>query len=74
MPDNADRLCAAADACLKVLARDAVNDVTQAPVLPSERMGEWNEPEELKDYTRAEVEESQSFLFRLGILVERSGD
>jgi hypothetical protein len=61
------RLCDAVDATM-----DAIAEVTQRtgqlPRWPADLMGSAMQPEVLRGFTRAEIEEASAFLVRLGAI------
>lgn len=64
-----ERLFEASEAVLAAVAE--VVQVRGACPYPPELMGEPDQPESLKDFTRFEIEEGTAFLVRLGVLQAR---
>jgi len=61
------RLCDAVDATMDALV-EVVRQTGRLPRWPADLMGSSMQPETLKEFTRAEIEEASAFLVRLGVI------
>lgn len=69
MNDNLDplRLCDAVDATMLALVETA-RATGRLPKWPADLMDSAMQPDALKGFTRAEIEEASAFLVRLGVI------